>query len=65
MANRHFLFLNHLKDNLDDVLDRPQIPPLIEELKKRLPEVNAQTLEIIIAASFAILDTVDAENKPR
>ena len=59
-AKLHLMFLKNLNDNLEDVLDRPIVPPLIRELQAKLPDVNTQTLEAIIAASFAILDTIEA-----
>lgn len=69
MANKlsktqmHSLFMENLADNLDDVLNRPEIPPLVTELQKKLPKVNAQTLEICIAMAFSILDVIDKNNE--
>jgi hypothetical protein len=42
-------------------LNRPEVPQLIKELQMKLPNVNTQTLEAIIASSFAILDTIETK----
>ena len=64
IAQMHSLFMENLADNLDDVLNRPEIPPLVTELQKKLPKMNAQTLEICIATAFSILDVIDKNNEP-
>jgi hypothetical protein len=58
------LFMQSLANNLDDVLNRPETPLLVTELQKKLPKVNAQTLEICIATAFSILDVIDENNEP-
>lgn len=64
IAQMQLLFMESLADNLDDVLNRPEIPPLVTELQKKLPKVNAQTLEICIATAFSILDAINKNNEP-
>jgi hypothetical protein len=60
-AKLQSIFLKNLNDNLEDILDRPIVPRLVRELQPKLPDVNTQTLEAIIATSFAMLDTIDAK----
>ncbi|MDO8532712.1 MAG: hypothetical protein Q7T26_11230 [Dehalococcoidia bacterium] len=60
-SRKNSVFLKKLDENLDDVLGRPESPALVTDLQKRLPKVNEQTLKLIIAASFAILDTIDTD----
>ena len=63
MANAKLqsIFLKKLDEHLEDVLNRVTVPPIIRELQVKLPDVNTQTLEAIIAAAFAILDTIESK----
>ncbi|HEX9896429.1 MAG TPA: hypothetical protein VGA85_02040 [Dehalococcoidales bacterium] len=64
-AKMHSLFLENLDDTLDDMLNRPETPPLVTELQKKHPKLDMKTLQVIVATSWAILDTIDEINKSK
>lgn len=59
-------FPSEFKDELDDLLRRSEILLGIEELREGLPRMDLQTLKIVLAASSALIDTInEAEEKPK
>lgn len=59
------MHLDNFDDILEDVLNRGNVPPLVIELKKKHPKVDLKDLILLVASSWALLDTIDEYNNSK